>query len=193
MPLNEKQICDNDLTLAECLSYLKTMKNEKTPGLDGFTVEFFKFFWRDLGTYMFRSINHAINVGELSITQKQGIITLLPKGEKDKTFLKNWRPITLLNVEYKIFSGAIATRLKKILQRIIGDTQKGFLEGRDISECNRLIYDVLQATKKKKLTALLLKIDFEKAFDSVSHKFIDKCLDFFWIWTKIKTLYSYSL
>lgn len=191
---DEKVFCDADLSQAECLLYLKSMKNDKSPGMDGFTVEFYKFFWKDIGVYMFRSLKHAIASGELSVTQKQGTITLLPKGNKSKLTLKNWRPITLMNVDYKIFSGAVSFRLKNILKRIIGDTQKGFLEGRDISECTRLIYDVLHASKEKQLTGLLLKIDFEKAFDSVSHEFIDKCLNFLGFGMKfrqyIKMLYK---
>ena len=89
------------------------MKNSKSPGNDGFTVEFFKFFWRDLGVHILRSINYAYENGLLSVTQKQGIITCLPKPNKPRHLLKNWRPISLLNVIYKIMSSAIANRLKK--------------------------------------------------------------------------------
>ena len=96
----------------ECQNYLKQMKNEKSPGIDGFTTEFYKFFWIDIGYYLVRSIKYAIASGELSVTQKQGIITLLPKKDKSKLFLKNWRPITLLNVDYKIFAGVFSFRLK---------------------------------------------------------------------------------
>ena len=86
----DKTLCDAELTLADCLNYLKQLKNEKSPRIDGFTVEFFKFFWKDLGVYLFRSIKHAIQTGELSITQRQGIITLIPKAKKLKLYLKNW-------------------------------------------------------------------------------------------------------
>ena len=174
----EKQDCDKMITNEECLSYLKHMRNNTSPGLDGFTVEFYKFFWRDIGPYLTRSLKYAISIGELSVTQKQGIVTLLPKPGKDSVYLKNWRPISLLNVDYKIFSGALSFRLKDVLNRIISKCQKGFLGGRDISECTRIIYDILHETKMKKITGILLICDFEKAFDSVSHKFLFKSLDF---------------
>ena len=77
------------------------MKNDKSPGTDGFTCEFFKLFWKDIGHFLLRSINNSFEKGELSVTQKQGIIiTILPKGNKPREFLKNWRPISLLNVPY---------------------------------------------------------------------------------------------
>ncbi len=175
----DRSLCEEPITKAECLNYLKQMKNEKSPGLDGYTVEFYKFFWRDIGNYLFRSFSNSLEIGELSISQKQGIITLLPKLKKLKEFLKNWRPISLLNVDYKILSGLLSLRLKKVLNKVISKTQKGFLFGRDISECTRLIYDVLDEAKKKKITGILLKLDFEKAFDSVDHEFLNACIKHF--------------
>ena len=72
------------------------MKNGKSPGMDGFTTEFYKFFW-------IRSFNHGYEKGHLSVTQRQGVITCLPKEGKSKFYIKNWRPISLLNVDYKMF------------------------------------------------------------------------------------------
>ena len=100
----------------EAKETLKNMKNDKSPGSSGFTTEFFKMFWGELGHFVVRSINYGYDHGQLSITQRQGIITCLPKGDKPRHFLKNWRPITLLNVSYKIASGTIANRIKGILQ-----------------------------------------------------------------------------
>ena len=84
------------------------MKNSKTPGNYGFTAEFFKLFWVDLGEYILKSVNYAYRHGMLSVTQTQGIITCLPKPNNARDFLKNWRPISLLNVIYKMMSAAIA-------------------------------------------------------------------------------------
>ncbi|MCU7801456.1 MAG: hypothetical protein KZQ70_15325, partial [gamma proteobacterium symbiont of Lucinoma myriamae] len=99
------------LTLSEATYTLKNMSNNKSPGSDGFSSEFFKVFWRYLGHFVIRSLNSGFQKGELSITQKEGIITCVPKDNKPKELLKNWRPITLLNVVYKIASGTIANRL----------------------------------------------------------------------------------
>ena len=108
----------------------------------GSQVNFFKFFWSDIGRFLIRSLNYAFKHGHLSITQSQGIVSILPKGDKPREYLKNWRPITLLNVTYKVLSSCIANRLKTVLHDIIHDDQKGFLAGRYIGENTRAIYDI---------------------------------------------------
>ena len=123
-------------------------------------------------------INCGYRKGELSITQKQGIITCIPKENKPKHLLKNWRPLTLLDTVYKIASGTIASRLKLVLNNLINKDQTGFVNlGRYIGENTRLIYDLLNYTEKK-IPGLLLLIDFEIAFDSLSWQFIQKALKF---------------
>ena len=85
------------LTKAECLQVLKSMNLEKTPGLDGFLGEFYKFFWNEIFDYFLNSINSAYTEGQFSISQRCGIIKLIPKKDSELYFIKNWRPITLLN------------------------------------------------------------------------------------------------
>ena len=135
-----------------------------------------------------KSINEGYRDGKLSITQRQGIITCLQKGDKPKQFLKNWRPITLLNVIYKLASGSIAERLKQVLDKLISKEQTGFMSGRYIGENTRLIYDILHITYQLDIPGLLLIIDFEKAFDSISWKFIEKVLIFLNFGESIKQL-----
>ena len=154
------------------------MKNNKTPGLNGFTVEFFKVFFQDLGIYMVRSMNCAYENGKLSNYFNIGIITLLPQGNKPRHFIKNWRPISVLNVVYKILLSCIAYRIKKVLARIIHANQSGFLPGRFIGENIRIIYDIIAYTEKENIPGMILLIDFEKAFDMVSHQFLYKILSF---------------
>lgn len=170
----EKNIDEHEL-----LSVLKNMKNNKSPGSDGFTVEFFKFFWSDLKAYITKAVQHIFLSKHLPISQRLGIITCLPKGDKPRQFLKNWRPITLLNVFYKIISGCIGQRIKSTLDVLISDTQTGFRKGRYIGENTRFIFDLMSYTESKKIPGLLVLIDFEKAFDSISWTFIYKVLHFF--------------
>ena len=102
------------------------------------------------------------------MTMRQGIITCIPKGDKDKPYLSNWRPISLLNVAYKIASASIATRLKKFLSSIINEDQSGFLPGRYIGDNIRVVYDVMLYSELNKIPGLLLLLDFAMAFDSLS-------------------------
>ena len=140
---------------------------------------FLNFFWTDLKFFILNSLNYGYRTGSLSITQKQGIITCLPKPNKSPFYLKNWRPISLLNVIYKLASSVIAARLKTVLHKLIHEDQKGFISGRFIGENIRQIYDILFETKQQQLPGLILSIDFQQAFDSVSWKFIHKTLKYF--------------
>ena len=91
----ESKELEGEISLKEASKTLFNMKSNKSPGSDGFTAEFFKVFWKKMGNFVVRSINYAYTSGNLSVTQKQGIITCLPKGDKPRHFLKNWRPISL--------------------------------------------------------------------------------------------------
>ncbi len=120
------------------------MKNGKTPGTDGLSVEFYKIFWQSIKDLVFESFLYAYDIGELSIDQKRGILKLLPKKDKILKFLKNWRPISLLNTDYKIIAHVLAARLQEVLPFIIHPDQNGYLKGRFIGCSIRTIYDVIE-------------------------------------------------
>ena len=176
---NQKVKMEGLLSLDELTKYLKKTKNNVSPGSSGFSNEFFKFFWIDIKFFVMNALNFGYEMGMLSVTQRLGIITLIPKGDKDKTFLKNWRPLTLLNSLYKLVSGCIAERIKPRLDSIINGDQKGFVAGRYIGEAIRTTYDIIQWAKDNNKTGIILLIDFEKAYDSLSFSYIKKCLKFF--------------
>ena len=112
---NEKKtLLDNPLTLAEISEALKDMSNDKSPGLDGFTTNFYKFFWIDIRSFLYDSYNYSIQHGELSDSQRRGLLSLIPKNGKDLRYLKSWRPVTLLATDYKILAKALATRLQGV-------------------------------------------------------------------------------
>ena len=136
------------LTVEELGISLKQMKNNKTPGLDGLPVDFLKVFWKCLKFFVRNALNSCFKKGILSTTLKESIITCLPKGKKDRKFLKNWRPIPLLCSTYKLASLSVATHIKPQLNKIISKNPTGFLKGRSISDCTRLIYDLLFETEK---------------------------------------------
>ena len=158
---------EGELNYKEAGRILKHMANLKSPGSDGFTVEFFKFFWGKIGHLVVRALNASFRKGELSTVQKEGIIICLPKGDKPREYIKNWRPISLLNVVYKIGSACIAARIKTVLPKLVSEDQTGFMSGRYIGDNLRLIYDIIAHLDSNNLPGLLLNIDFEKAFDSL--------------------------
>ena len=182
----ESASMENDLTVGECLNVLAKMKKNKSPGSDGFTVEFYLHFWNDLKYPMLKSFQESYEKQVLADSQKLGVITCLPKPGKPREFIKNWRPISLLNVDYKIISGVIANRIKNNLDHLISNSQKGFISGRYIGECTRLVSDLIYKMNKTKKAGIILMIDFEKAFDTLEWSFIDKTLSYFNFGTKIK-------
>jgi hypothetical protein len=92
------------------------------------------------------------------VTQRQGVITCLPKEGKSKFYIKNWHPISLLNVDYKICSSSIAKRLKKVLHTIISETQVGFMKGRYIGECTRLVCYLIDRCEDEEIPGLLIQM-----------------------------------
>jgi len=92
----------------ECKQILETFPNDKSPGENGFTVENNKCFFELLGHNLVESFNEAFEANELSISQRRGVITLTPKEDGSLLDISNWRPITLLDVDCKIATKAIA-------------------------------------------------------------------------------------
>jgi hypothetical protein len=123
------------------------------------------------------SINFAFEIGEMSKDQKLGIITLSPKKNKIRLLLKNWRPITLLTVDYKLIAKSLASRLETILPHYISMNQFGYVKGRYIGENVRCVIDINEICKQKNISALAIQIDFEKAFDSINWDFMFKTLE----------------
>ena len=160
---------------------LKKMNKNSAPGSSAFTTAFYKVFWRAIhvGDLLVRSLNSAIQSGELSVSFKQGIITCNPKEDKNKMYLKSWRPISLFNVAYKITSASIAGRLKHVLDSIISEDQSGVLPGRFIGVNIRLVYDIMFYTEQNNLPGMLLLLDFATAFDSISWEFMFIALKYF--------------
>ena len=167
------------LTINECYKSLKTFQPNKSPGNDGIPAEFLRYFWPELGKIMVASFNEAYEEGLLTTSQRQAVITLIDKKDKDRTLLKNWRPISLLNVDYKVASKALANRIIPLLPKVIHPDQSGYVKGRNMSDSLRSILDILSYTEKQNLSGILLSLDFQKAFDTLEWDFMLKTLKAF--------------
>ena len=116
------QACEGKLTVAEFFKSLQLFKNNKSPGGDdGLTAEFYKALWNIVGNLMVDSLNYSYDHGELSNSQKRAVITLIEKKDKDRRDIA--RPISLINVDVKIGSKAIAKRLETVLPSVIHHNQ----------------------------------------------------------------------
>ena len=159
----------------ECYNALQTCQKNKSPGNDGLTVEFYLAFWPVFGSLLVESLNYAFEYGELSNSQKQAVVTLVEKRGKDKRQIKNWRPISLINVDAKIASNL----LENVLPEIIHFDQSAFVKGRTIFDAIRTIDDVIEHTINRDVSGILVAIDFEKAFDSLNFSFLLRVLHAF--------------
>ena len=97
----------------------------------------------------YEALLYAREMGKLNLTARKGVVTLIPKKSKDPLMLKNWRPLTMLTVDYKILAKLLATRLKRVLPTIIAPHQTGFMEGRQISVTIRTSIDIYKSKKNQ--------------------------------------------
>ena len=170
---DQQQLLENEITVSEMTNALKFMNAGSSPGLDGIPTEFYRVFWEDIKNPLYNSFMHALNTGILSLSQRKGVLSLLYKGnDLDKESLKNWRPISLVNSDYKILTKLFAIRIKKVIADLVHENQTGFIKGRNISQTLRELDDILEREKTLNNSHFLLAIDFEKAFDTISTKFV---------------------
>ena len=172
---DDQALCKGELTLTESFEAASQMSTNKSPGSDGLPVEFYRCFWGLIGPDLAEILNYSFQHGSLSETQRRGIIRLLYKKE-DPLELKNWRPISLLNTDYKICTKVLANRLRQVLPRIINKDQTCGIPDRSIYENLFLLRDTIDYVKHKELSAAIISLDQEKAFDRVNHGFLQRVL-----------------
>ena len=151
---SDRQMCDQDITLDECRRSLFTMKLNKSQGSDGLSVEFYQSFWTILGEPFMSALNESARKGQFTGSQEHGILSLIFKSG-DETNLSNWRPINLLNVDYKIIARTLAQILQKVISKIISTDQNGYIKNRFIGFSIRQIQDIIDYAEDCNLQGVL--------------------------------------
>ena len=146
------------------------MKQNKAPGLDGLSVEFYKTFWDKIKYFLVDVFNKSYEDGILPYSQRTSILTLLYKME-DPLLLGNYRPISLLNVDFKILSSVLAHRLKKVLPKIVNEDQTGYIKNRFIGFNLRQIQDIIDFAEIYNVEGAIVCVGFSKGFDSLACDF----------------------
>ena len=179
--LTDQQKCMLDAVLSEkeLQQAVYDLKDEKSPGIDGFTAEFYKKFWSLIKDRYTAFINGA-NQTSFSAFKNTSVTALLYKEKGDTDDLKNYRPISLINVDLKILTKALTNRLKKVLPSLIHFTQTA-VDGRKIDNTIHMLRDFIQLANNENLASAFIFLDQEKAFDRVNHEFLYKTMKAFGI------------
>ena len=145
----DRQWLDRVLDQDEIENSIKTMQLRKSPGTDGLNVEFYQCFWEQLRTILYRLYQEIVHDQQFHLSARRGVIFLIEKLAKDSLWIANWRPLTLMNVDYKIFAKILATRIQKVIDPLIHADQSGFLKGTYISENLLELLTTIEYCQKK--------------------------------------------
>ena len=169
--------CEGAISLEELTNAMSSLNLNKSPGPNGFPVEFYKHFWSLLGPPFLRVVNECFASNSLCDSMKGSATRLLFKKRGDRKDLKNWRPISLLNVDYKIISKVLTSCLAGVLDTIVDPDQTCSVPGRSVVSNIFLLRDVLDYIERTGETAILVSLDQEKAFDRVNRGFLMDVLE----------------
>ena len=172
---DQKSESDRAFTKNDFKHALSKLPNGKSPGKDGLPSEFYKTFWNLLGDDFFQVMNFAFSKGMLPNSLREAIIKCLPK-KGDISLVKNWRPISLLNADYKILAKALSIRVFQLLPHVISEEQTCSVKGRKITHNLLILRDFVKYADENQLEACLISLDQMKAFDRVNWDFLFKVL-----------------
>jgi exonuclease III len=171
---------ERPLSIEELDNALKEGNQKSAPGSDGLSIPLIKMCWHFLRIPLYNYTNCCYNKGILTEKFRSASIRLIPK-KNDLGNIKNWRPISLLSNLYKIVSRALNNRLANYVNRITSRAQKGFNSTRYTQEAIINVWESIAYCKSKKIRAAILAMDMEKAFDTISLKYLDEVYKFFGI------------
>ena len=155
------------------------LKTNKAPGTDGYTSEFYKVLGEPMIPLLNNAFNWVLKEGDIPNSWSEAHISVIPKEGKDKMECSNFRPVSVLNQDYRLFTTILARRLETILPDIIHQDQTGFIKQRQTQDNIRRTLHVMQNIIEKRIEAIILGLDAEKAFDSVRWDFLYMVLERF--------------
>lgn len=192
IPTDAIEDLEAPITTSDYLLTIKNLKNGKSPGPNGYTPRFYKPFTQQLASIMARAFEEVEDAHPLSTQILQAQIMVMPKPGKDHTNCSNYRPISPLNVDLKLFSKIIANHLGPILPSLIHSDQVGFIPGREARDNTTKTLLLITYAQRKHIPVCLLACDAEKAFDRVSWPFLKSSLQSPRLLPKMMSLYSNS-
>ena len=177
MGAETRERLDADITKQEVLNAIGKLSAGKSPGPDGFSMDFYKAFASNLIAPLMDIFKHSLEIHQLPKTLGQALITVLLKPGKDPKLCGSYRPIALLSSEYKVFTKIIATRLEKVISDLIYKDQTGFIHNRFTSDNIRRVLNVIFCSQNNNTPVVALSLDAEKSFDRLEWPFLFAVLE----------------
>ncbi|GJR68655.1 RNA-directed DNA polymerase, eukaryota [Tanacetum coccineum] len=165
---------------------------DKSPGPDGFTFEFFRKFWKVVGPDFCIAVEWFFEHGSFAIGCNSSFVALIPK-ILDPKIVSDYRPISLIGSLYKVITKILATRLSSVISSLISDVQSAFLPNRQILDGPFILSELLSWCKFKYNQAMVFKVDFAKAYDSIRWDYLDDVLNSFGFGSKWRSWIRGSL
>jgi ribonuclease HI len=168
---------EEGITRVQLAEALKLSKNGKSPGADGIPYELYKKLSKDEEDEVdVKEILYQVfkDQEQYGITQEsflEGTMSLLYK-KKDKRKIENYRPLTLLNTDYKLYTKTIATKLGQVAKDLIDEDQGGFIPGRGLYDHTRTSHEIIEYCELIDFEGCILSLDQEKAYDKIDHKYL---------------------
>lgn len=165
-----------EITIEELDSAISKLKANKTPGTDGYPSEMYKTFKPQITPMLLKCFNYVLRGGEIPQSWQEAVISIIPKQGKDKNECSSYRPISVLNVDYKLFASILSKRLEVVISELVDLDQTGFIQNRQTQDNLRRTLQIMSHITTENISAMLLSLDAEKAFDSVGWDYLYQVL-----------------
>ena len=167
---------NSSIMLEEIKIAMKQLNRNKSPGPDGFPIEWYLTFANDIIHTLHSLFLANVKQQKMHGSGRESIISLMDKLSKDILFIDHWRPLNLLNCDYKIYAKILANRLQMVTDQLISFDQRGFLKGRRMSDNIMELNTIIDYCQRENLPAIITAVDFRKAFDTVEWSAIQEIL-----------------
>ena len=164
----DKLMLNAPISLPEIKIAIAQLKVGKCPGIDGLPIEWYNKFQADIATSLHSVILKDVELGKMHGSSRESITTLMEKQTKNSLLITNWRPLSLLNCDYKIYAKVLANRLQMVTPYLISEDQVGFMRNRRLAENIIELNMIIDYCQQQNTPAMILAIDFRKAFDTIN-------------------------
>lgn len=171
LSLGDRNVADSSTTLQDIEDSISKAQLNRAPGMDGIPIEFYKMFWPQLKNIFMKIVSQFEQTGELPSSMKKIVIKHLPKNG-DRNLLKNWRPISLMNSDYKILSRVYSKKIASVIDKLLTSDQSYCVPARTIYDNLHLLRNTIRHSNLTNSPLAILSLDQTEAFNNVSHQYL---------------------